>query len=196
MTHFISGLKNCHLPGVNSYVLKDRVSPSIGMTRIFHCTGSSMKSLVKEDGSYRLAPHNHRQDIALYAIRGVAYNVSFDWEDNGYPGPNYQWDFSSEIVDGNIGASVSSTGTLTISDIAPITEAGLFLPSSQIHTVIAPAGSAWLVQEGPMAPTGHVSRCYSINPNLDLQRSGMYLPMDDLELEDAFNDIFSGMVGA
>lgn len=193
MNRFISGLKNCHLPGVNSYVLKDRVSQSIGMTRIFHCTSTAMESLTKADGSYRLAPHNHRQDIALYAISGVAYNVSFDWVEHHHPGPNYQWDFSSEIVDGNIGASVSATGTLTIRDIAPITESGLFLPSSQVHTVIAPAGSAWLVQEGPLAAQGHVSRLYSIGSSLDLQRSGMYLPMDNSELESAF-DMISEMV--
>lgn len=188
LTKFISGLKDCHLPGLHSYVLQDRMNDANGMIRIFHNTGKAMATLTDADGSFRLAPHNHRQDIALFRIFGFAMNVnfSFDARLSGHYG--YEYVFDSQLVDGKMGVHFHALGDLDITDIAPITTAGISLPATQVHTVVAEPDSAWLVMEGKTA--NDVSLCYSKKNDFTLNSEGLYTPLDEAALALAWEYIF------
>lgn len=186
-THFISGRKNCHLAGLNSYVLSERVSPQTGMLRIFHNTGDCLPALTL-DGKYCLAPHNHRQDITLSILKGAAYNVNFSYDSRAPEKHFYEWMFYSQIVDGEIKANFHGTGDLRIAQIEPIRD-GLFLHAAQIHTVVAEPGAAWLVTEGLVAPKDHKSLCYSRHGDFKLSQDGLYSELNAGELQYAWREL-------
>lgn len=188
MNQFISGRKNCHLKGLNSYVLRERISPDEGMLRIFHNTSNCLPGLIRE-GKYTLAPHNHRQDITLFAICGSATNINFAWDSRAPEKHFREWVFRSEIVDGEISAHYHDNGDLRVTGIEPINCGGIVLPSRQIHTVIASRGSAWLVMEGALAPQGQKSLCYSIHSPFVLSNEGLYENLTQRELDAAWDQI-------
>lgn len=183
---FISGFLNCHLPELHSYVIRERVSDCSGMIRIFHNTGSSMSSLVKEDGDYRVAPHNHQQDIRLFMLSGSVVNVNFEVH-NYAPGrrSTFEYWFGSALKSGEFSIHFHDMAEMFIDDISTIPESGIVLNSKQVHTVVAAPGSAWLVAEGQIAPAKQRSVCYSKKPNLKLNSAGLYIPMSPLDLGNA-----------
>lgn len=185
---FISGRQNCHLKGLNSYVIRDRVSPSSGMVRVFHNTGDCVPSLLDWEGRYWLAPHNHRQDITLSALTGRAYNVSFAWDSRAQSKTSLEWIFRSEILGEGLAAHWHDAGELRMINVEPILD-GLFIGASEIHTVIAEPGAAWLVREGQVAPVGHKSLCYSTHSPFVLSLDGLYSPLDRDELRAAYYDL-------
>lgn len=182
---FISGRKNCHLKGLNSYVIRDRLSRKEGMIRVFHNIENCLPSLVK-DGKFCLAPHNHRQDITLSMLTGSAYNVNFTYDNRAPEKHFWEWSFYSQIVDGEIAAHFHGTGDLRVSDVTPI-KSGIFLPSSQIHTVVAEPGSAWLVREGLTSPEKQENLCYSRHVDFKLSQDELYSELSHEELRYAWS---------
>jgi hypothetical protein len=188
---FISGRENCHIRGLNSYVIRDRVSDTEGMIRVFHCTGDCLPAL-SVNGEFCLAAHNHRQDITLSLLQGSSYNVDFEWDSRAPEKKFYEWRFYSQIVDGNIEAHYSNTGDLRIRQITPIPPRfyhGLFLRSTQIHTVVATVGSAWLIREGSLAPPEQKSLCYTMGGDFKLSSEGLYRDLSIEELRAAWEEL-------
>lgn len=181
---FISGRKNCHLEGLNSYVISERRNSQEGMIRVFHNTGNCLPVLT-HDGKFTLAPHNHRQDITLSILKGSAYNVNFRFDSRAPEKHFWEWEFYSQIVDGEIAAHYSNTGDLRVTNIEPILN-GLYLPASQIHTVVATPGSAWLVCEGALAKPGSKSLCYSRHGAFKLSLGNLYSVLPEAELRSAW----------
>lgn len=187
-TGIISGLANCHVLGLYSYVLKPRESDTDGMWRIFFAPKSceSLNGLWKEDGSdFRLLPHNHRQDISLHGLFGSAVNVSIRKMFSGLPGRGilHRYGFGSALLDGSF--SLHPCGSIWLPDLndrSVICASGVHLHWSDTHTVIADSASAWLVIEGAIAPAGSKSFCYSRREDLRLSGDGLYVPIPANEL--------------
>lgn len=85
---WISGIHNCHVPGLNSYVIRGRADEKVGMVRAFHNEGDHrgdnfLGKLLQDKPEecrqeYMLLPHNHRQAIRIIPVRGSVVNVTFD----------------------------------------------------------------------------------------------------------------------
>lgn len=184
MTKFISGLKHCHVPGLHSYVLRDRISDSEGMLRVFHNTGSSMLSLYDSVGEYMLAPHNHRQDITIYAIHGEITNVTFEVIHRSHHRDRHEYTFKSAIQGGDLSLDFIDTVEMKIQNIQVLHPAddGLRIPCADVHTVVAAPHTAWLVVEGAIAPLKHRPWCYTVGFKHGFDSDGLYRPMDQEEL--------------
>jgi hypothetical protein len=181
---FISGLRNCHLKGIDSLVLSSRESQECGMARVFFNRDCpDMANLHGSDGSYILAPHNHRQDIALYGLWGSATNVSFKVDRRTHDRYHTEFRFGSAIVDGKITAEYKDCVDLYLQDAAIIPRTGLSMSCRAVHTVLSTVGSAWLVVEGHTAPEGSESLCYSPAKNgvLVFDQAGLYQEMTPVE---------------
>lgn len=184
---FISGLENCHLPGLYSLVISERESDSIGMKRVFYCSRSCKMSLW-EGADFRVKPHNHRQDIKLTLLFGSAQNVTVKF---GYGEHRlFCYRFKSALLNGDFSVEkMNFDNAHTVSE--PITKAGLSLHWSVVHTVAAEPNTAWLVEEGNLAPPD-MERVWSADWNLNLSSEGLYRPMTrrDLNLME-FDPFFS-----
>lgn len=178
----LSGLGHCHVPGLHSYVIRERISNAHGMLRIFHNTGDSLVSLVGPNGEFRLAPHNHRQDIRLFRIFGSAVNIDFSIDRLIHGKQQREWAFGSALLEGEVALSWLNTVDLRVSNATLIPDDGLLLTCDQVHTVVAPKESAWLVVEGPLAPAKQKSLCYSLQTDFQLDSTGLYVPMTGTEL--------------
>ncbi len=183
---FISGLRNCHLPGVDSLVLRDRISPSQGMIRLFYNSSSKeMKNLKQDDGRYVLAPHNHRQDISLYRVSGNPVNINFFVDRRSHDHYHIEMKFGSAITDGKLRTDYRDCVDLYLQDanVVPGRE-GMALPYQQVHTMLSSPGDSWLVVEGQVAPEGTIPYCYSPTKNglLEFDQSGLYQTMTEFEL--------------
>lgn len=190
---FLSGLRNCHIHGLNSYVIRERVSDTVGMLRIFHNTGHRLRSLTG-DQDYRLAPHNHRQDITLYGLFGSAANVALDVDRLPHRGTQFEYVFGSALQSGEFTLDFKDTVGLFVKDAQPLPKCGLKIPATEVHTVVAAPDSAWLVAEGTLAPATHHSLCYSKRHDFKLKNDGLYVPMTAEELQDAVRLFDSGMM--
>lgn len=174
---FISGLADCHLPGLYSLVLADRESASVGMRRVFYC-GPYCNMGLWDGADFRLKPHNHRQSIRLSLLFGEAHNVQLK---TGF-GDMRVWcyQFRSALLEGKFKLEkMFCADAYTVSQ--PILRDGIHLHWSDIHTVTARRGSAWLVEELDLAPP-YTARCWSVNHQLELNETGLYRPMGDAEL--------------
>jgi hypothetical protein len=171
----ISGLENCHVPGLYSIVLKERESREKGMLRIFYagpeCRIQSLWG-PGPDPDFSLLPHNHRQDITLYSLFGTAKNWVAEFDTWGLPIHEYQ--FGSALLNGSF--SLEHTGQRTGCFCSQfISHKGVHLPADAVHTVVAQPESAWVVAEGALSDAP--SLCYSRKKNLSLASDGLYMPM-------------------
>lgn len=180
---FLSGLANCHLPGLYSFVLQERTSPNEGMKRVFYCSKSCRMDLF-DGADFVLKPHNHRQDIKLTLLFGAAENVSVKFQAQGFGDYNlWGYKFSSALL--NQIFSLERLNCCPASLVRkPITEVGTALHWSEVHTVTARHHTAWLVEEGELAPPG-MERMWSVDRHLRLNSSDLYKPMDPFDLRDA-----------
>lgn len=175
----ISGLLNCHLPGLTSVVLSERESPKIGMRRIFHCTDSCVMNLM-EGNDFRLKPHNHRQSIRLKLLRGSATNVRVHFGES-VTHSGWRYAFGSALLNGEF--SLRKLWREHFSLVSePITAEGVDLHWTEFHTVTAEPNSAWLVEEGIQSGIG-TERCISLQSNLRLVEESLYRPMTPEQLE-------------
>lgn len=187
---WISGLRNCHLPGLNSYVISERTSPEQGMICVFHNEGNGMRNLLglgihsfADREEYMLAPHNHRQSIRLIPICGVVANVSFDLDRQSHDHRTTEWVFESAIITGTARLRYRDSIDMYVHDVKTLPPDGIVLPSHEIHTIIASQGAAWAVVEGDPAPAKQQSLCYSRRPDFAPDFSGLYEAMEWWELK-------------
>lgn len=182
---FLSGIRNCHLHGVDSLVLRDRISPHQGMVRVFYNRESvDMEKLKQSNGLYTLAPHNHRQDITLYRMAGAPVNINFDVDRRSHDHYHIEMKFGSAIKDDKLGTDYRDCVDLYLKDARIVPTHGLFLPWQNVHTMLSKPGDAWLVVEGTTAPEGP-TLLYSPTKNglLEFDQQGLYQTMTQDELE-------------
>lgn len=178
---FISGLRHCHVPDVHSYVISDRISPEVGMVRVFHCVGESLSALTSRNGDFSLAPHNHRQDIRLIHIGGSVMNVSMAIDRRRHGRDQYEYGFKSELSDDGMGVQFKDTVFLNVAQILALQSHDVTLAAADVHTVVAAPQSAWVVIEGKASTKP--SLCYSNRNDLTLSSDGLYIRMSPAHLD-------------
>lgn len=181
---FLSGLADCHLPGLYSLVLSERVSHEKGMRRIFYASQHCRMDLW-DGADFRLKPHNHRQNITLQLLFGNVSNVALKLSEV-HQGRGefvvYEYAFGSALLNGEFSLNRIRMHAADLRH-KDLTERPLYLHWSNIHTVVAAPGSAWLVEEFAVAPEG-MGRCYSVSHRLKLSSDGLYRKMSQGELEE------------
>lgn len=175
---FISGMANCHVPGVYSIVFENRKNPVQGMLRMFYAA-TNILSPLEDDEDFIVMPHNHRQDLALYRICGNPYNVWMNF--NGGNDRVQRYRFTSALLEDDF--DLRWCGDILTADFYPdpIRKDGLFMAWDQVHTVVAPAGSAWAVEELELAPKWGEQFCFSRSWNKRLYKAGLYKNMSNEE---------------
>lgn len=175
---FISGLANCHLPGLYSLVISERESEDVGMKRVFYAS-PFCKMHLWEGADFLLRPHNHRQDITLTLLFGQAQNVLLK---TGFGIHRvFCYAFQSALLHGEFDLKRMHHDDAQVS-LKPITKNPMYLHWSVVHTVTADPESAWLVEEGSSAQPD-MERIWSTDHNLKLSTKGLYRPMDREELD-------------
>lgn len=179
----ISGLANCHLPGIYSLVLKPRQDSRDGMLRVFYTSKEAKLNVLEDDNDFMVMPHNHRQDIMLYRLFGKVTNMQL-FLAGAVPEDAkavHEYSFGSALLGGEFTLNYRRPDW-GIYRREEITERGFYLKWSDVHTVIAEPESAWVVKEGDLAPEPYVSLSYSRQPNKKLTSEGLYRKMGAEEL--------------
>lgn len=177
MKGFISGHHNYHVAGIDSYLMRESRGDS-HLLRVFHATDMSDIQDVLTDGDYSVAPHNHSFDLILFKLFGEAGDVRFKQASDG-ESADYEYPLSK---DGN--SFTFQTPKLThlyIHGMSRIGLNGIRIPASDIHTVIASPGSAWLSVQ--VASGDADVFCYSRKPDFKLDTASLYVPMSDEDLQ-------------
>ncbi len=131
------------------------------------------------DGAdFRLKPHNHRQNISLTLLFGKATNVTVSLGRGELAVWKYK--FGSGLLEKDFTLDRMNREDATLKE-KPITHEPTSLHWSEVHTVVADPMSAWLVEEGPLAPPG-MERCYSVNHRLEMSNAGLYCPLSPVSL--------------
>lgn len=183
---FVSGLSNCHIPGLYSLVLSGRASPEVGMRRVFFWDRDYSMDLW-DGADFRIKPHNHRQSITLRLLFGKAQNVDVKFDRFGGLAL-WRYSFQSALLSGEFTVSRMNredAGLWT----RELTSEAIRLHWSDVHTVTAEPGTAWLIEEGELAPPG-IERCWSVSDHLTLSNDGLYIPMEARQLS-AMADFFT-----
>lgn len=183
---FKSGLLNCHLPGIHSLVIEERKNNIEGMRRVFYVSRICEIGKLYRNGDFNLRPHNHRQDLRFTLLFGEASHHLLKFghgEDLAYC-----YRFKSALLTGDFEVEKLYSDTINTVE-EPITKTPRTLPWSTVHTVTAQPESAWLVEEGELAPA-ETSRCWSLSPRLKLDTTDLYQPMSARllsEMQDRIN---------
>lgn len=181
---FISGLANCHLPGLYSFVVAERKSRTVGMRRIFYA-GVDCRMDLWDGADFRLKPHNHRQDITLNLLFGNASNVlmkSGSYGEGETPFHVWRYRFKSGLIHGDFTVDRMNEELVRVEETPLILGKPLPLHWSIPHTVVAAPLSAWLVEEGALAAPD-TERIWSVSHRLTLSNEGLYLPMKRADLD-------------
>lgn len=191
---FISGLRNCHLPELYSLVLQERKSTINGMNRVFYAAaglGDQACNMQLWDGAdFRLKPHNHRQNIRLTPLFGDVIQVKFTLSDSH--GDFFLYKYKYEPALGSEQFKLERMEyTKAKFSLEPLVKP-INMHWSDLHTIVAQPGSAWLVEEGWLAPEG-MQRIYSTSHRLELSNEGLYIPMTSYELRTLEAIINTGM---
>lgn len=182
---FLSGLRNCHLHGLHSFVIANRTSPAFGMTRVYYAE-DRMLLWDRDHGDFNVKPHNHRQKIRMIKIFGDVTN----WEFANIP-PNgdqsrglkvYRYRFGSALLNGKFELGAPTDYVLEYTPRKLQADEPILLPSVYTHTVTAAPGSAWMIQEYEEAPKDQGLYCFSTTPKLELNSAGLYIPMTAREV--------------
>jgi len=182
----LSGIANCHVVGVNSYVIQERVNSSQGMVRIFHATGGhSLATMFGSDCDFSLLPHNHRQDIELILLYGQVEHFVFCIKPaSSYALPVYEMRFSPVLLGGDgefrsLGASRISAplaSDMQVGSVVPV-------PYQTVHGMrVRSKSAAWAVREKAEAPKGWDPSCYSMLASKTAPKDGFYVPLSQPEL--------------
>lgn len=181
----ISGLANCHLPGIYSLVFAERVSEAEGMVRVFAVPDTDvLYGVYRLEGppEFAVLPHNHRQDITLTLLKGKASNVKFFIGD----GRSKAWEYRF--------GSALLNGEFTLERVRQVdyifVEVPLdgYMSASEVHTVMASQGAAWVVEEGQRV-VRPPSLCYSHEPHKKLDNTGLYVKLTDEKLKRVWDKI-------
>lgn len=189
----ISGLANCHIPGVYSLVLKPRRSPEEGMLRIFYTTQGCKLDYLETDTDFTVMPHNHRQDVSLHLLFGRAANRRL-YLKGGVQRVN-EYIFGSALMDGSFSLKHNQLIKTARFVRDELHEEGISMKWSDVHTVVAAPLSAWVVKEGALAPEPYTSLCYSRQDNKQLDATGLYRKMMPEELKLVTDLLYVGRQG-
>ena len=174
----LSGLRNCHHKGLHSVVLDERRDGSL--SRIFMATDvCSMDRIFRTDGHMVVGAHNHDKGIKFTLLYGEAWHVTLNTDAiNSNSDPWYRYEFTSAIDSGSFGLLTPRKLMVSVG----ITNLdGTYMDVHAIHTVMCQPWTAWHCDEGPKQPVKkHV---WSPRPDLVLDPAGLYLSMDEPELE-------------
>lgn len=180
---FISGLANCHIPGLYSLVISERTSIQEGMQRVFYAGPDCNMELFEEEWhvDFRVKPHNHRQDLRLTHLFGTVQNVILT-PSSTYGMALWKYKFSSALLEGRFKAKPICREYYSLHE-HDLKETGpTYMPWQTVHTVVARPHSAWLVEELELAAPGQ-ERCFSTRDNLFLSNAGLYQLLTPAELE-------------
>jgi len=180
---FLSGLTNCHVPGMYSFVISPRLNTYSGMKRIFYTTKEL--PLYGDDGDFYLKPHNHRQSVQLTYLFGEVTNIHCDI----YPYTKYQsnlgiwgYKFGSGLLEGKFSLEPLGQMIHRLEQVPFECTPVQWLEWYDIHTVVALPDSAWVVDEFEVAPSTFTPKCFSRYEDLTLSAEGLYVPVEEKEL--------------
>jgi hypothetical protein len=184
----VSGLANCHLPGIYSLVLQPRKDSKDGMLRVFYTSAEAKLNILEDDNDFMVMPHNHRQDITLYRLFGKATNMRLSFaggpmkDRHGEPWRGvHEYAFGSALLGGKFTLNYRRED-FAIFICQELSERPFYLKWSDVHTIVAEPNSAWVVKEGDLAPEPYVSLSYSRQMNKQLKSEGLYRKMGPNEL--------------
>lgn len=176
---FLSGLKNCHLPGLDSYVISERQDATVGMKRIFHLRPDAPPMDVWDEADFYLKPHNHKYNLKITKLFGTVRNLTLDFHNYGKH-ELWCYDFRSGLnQDFGLTKMWQQRADVKTKELA--NGESVSLCWNVVHTVNATPDSAWMVEEFEDAPVG-TNRLWSRNHELTLSPVGLYVPMSQLEL--------------
>lgn len=190
------GLWNCHVVGVQSLVLRERVDDNNGMYRIFYADSDVLNTNLPMQGSviqrdFVLMPHNHKQDLKFTKLFGEVVQIWYEF------GPSedslYEYEFTSALHGGDFGLQLRRCMPVKKVHAHHMGSNGycdcsFFMRSVDVHTVRATAGSAWLVEEGQL-DKDLTPLCYSRFPDKKLDKTNLYKPMTDQEADTLWQKI-------
>jgi hypothetical protein len=195
---FISGLKNCHVKGVDSLVISERVSDEVGMVRVFHATpGHGLINIFKRldlpTAEFCLAPHNHRQDVSLELIYGNVSNWRATETDAEFAIDLTEYRFFSGIL-GKMEVEPLRKARMAFNREVLQSGVPAHMSASQVHTVqVVSPPAAWIVREGEISNAPSLAyNCEGWEPT----SGGLYIPMTADELADAALAIAKNMSAA
>jgi hypothetical protein len=179
----ISGIENCHLPNVDSIVVRQRINEREGMIRIFFARqGHPLKEMFSEAGDFACLPHDHRQAITIAPLFGSIYNHRFLLPHQsssgslGWPVKTYVYD--SPLLDGagNLRQCEAVFETLIYSSRQKL-DRHQEMTAATVHTMtVSSPSAAWVVIEGEQRRTGNPT-CYSLVHGKKIDTTGLYTPM-------------------
>ena len=186
--NLVKSLKNCHVKGLDSYVLYDSKKEGGFMLRIFFAYPGSLDNIYDRNGNFILGIHNHRFDISFIPILGAMVNVRTEILPNPTPESTrlHEFSFSSAILNGAMSADYQKPV-----DATPLREDVLMpgmhatMKAEELHTVRiknseATEGVAWIVIEGP--DINPDSLIYGTKEKLTLNREELYQTMTKEEV--------------
>jgi hypothetical protein len=185
---FVSGLANCHVEGVYSIVFEPRKDNRRGMLRLFYVE-TDILSRLEDDKDFIVMPHNHRQDLMLHRLCGNPYQVWMDLQ--GGNDVVHSYEFTSALIAGEFNLTWRSKLLNATFVPEPISKNGTFMAWDQFHTVVAPAGSAWVVEEMDLAPKWAIPFCFSRSGNKKLQKAGLYTEMSPARTREVVDKIYN-----
>ena len=175
---FISGHRNYHVRGINSFLIRESKPGESRLLRVFQATDNCASKLIQY-GDYSIAPHNHSFSLTLYLMFGAAYNVEFQSIVND--GNDYSYRLG---VNGDgFNLEESTLCTLVVDQIRRIRADGIGMNSEVVHSIVAESGSVWLTVENE-SPIDFVEPLYLFSklPNFSLVDPELYQPMSEGEL--------------
>jgi hypothetical protein len=134
---------NCHVIGVHSIVLKNdsgRLTRCFLADRNHHLYGN----LSFHNMALQVGVHDHRYDLLIKGITGVAINATFGESLEGFECSKYKF------TDGQ-GSEWLGKSNLRLKEINPLYGGfGVFMHRAELHTMFVPKGqrASWLVKEG------------------------------------------------
>jgi hypothetical protein len=171
-----SGLKNCHVNGVHSIVVRKYQE---GLLRVFYTTPDHGLWKNQPGEVMSVAIHSHHCDLALVPLFGAVHSLVFKKTTRGMFMNGYR--FRSHIGTGSGSFErVAGAGLELVSRGVLCRGQSAVMRAADLHTVYVSKGSraAWLVCEGREDPA-YDSVCYT---NADLGSwtpNGLYVPMTD-----------------
>jgi len=173
-----SGLWNCHVPGLHSVILEEKLDGSL--VRIFFTDSRHrLNELFTPTGHFTLGAHNHDKELCFTSLYGDVLNVDVVLSRLA-PNTLYQYDFQSALTTGEFSLGAPKmVGAIIL--VRPID--GVCMQPESVHTVLVNTPhAAWLVEEGPTVPLQ--KQIYSPREDLQLSKEGLYQSMSERNLTD------------
>lgn len=196
---YARSLSNCHTAGVDSVVLYDDGAARLGMIRCYHARRGQHRlgELVDERGHLVVGIHNHHYQIAKISLNAPLYNVRTAVSEQETRLVMYESRFSSALRGGDLSTAGSRARYMRPLDFEVLHPGQFSLMSTDdLHTMQVidqddQTGVAWMVIEGPSQDND--SLIYGLQPDLEISRDGLYVPMDPREVRETLSTILGLM---